>query len=139
MLKIGKCVVVEHRPIRREAISLRLPFPISVNAMFANSRTGRDATEQYRVWKREGGNMVVQAGRPHLSGPVEITMTFEDKPGRRDLDNLAKGVCDILVSMRVIDGDHSAIVRKLTLAWGTEKGALIRIVPALQAVTERAA
>lgn len=130
MLKIGKCVVVEHRPIRREAVTIRLPMPPSVNNLYATVGRARIPTERYKIWKNDAGNTIVQIGRPHISGPVEISMTFEEPNRLSDLDNRAKAPLDLLVSMRVIDGDHSAIVRKLTLAWGSEKGALIRIIPA---------
>lgn len=129
MLKIGKCVVVEHRQIRREAVTLRLPMPPSVNNLYATVAHGRIPTERYKQWRAAAGNAVVQAHYPHISGPVEISITFEEPARLSDIDNRAKATLDLLVSMRVIDGDDSRILRKLTLAWGTEKGALIRIVP----------
>src|SRR4051812_35159878 len=94
-----KNVIVEKRAIRREPVTLRLPYPMSVNNLFFNTKTGRVPTDKYKAWRAAAGNMIVQAGRPHVSGPVEIAMTFQDKGGNRDLDNLVKSICDICVEM----------------------------------------
>lgn len=130
MTKIGKCLVVEHRAIKREPVTLRLPMPPSVNNLFASVKHLRIPTERYKNWRAEASNAVVQQGRPHVSGSVEVSITFDDCGTRMDLDNGVKATLDLLASMRVIDGDHKSIVRKLILAWGENKGALIRIVPA---------
>lgn len=125
-----KNVIVGHRPIRREAVTIRLPMPPSVNHLFANAPgRGRIPTAHYVAWQIDAGKAVIQAGRPRVNGAVEISITLDDTGTRMDLDNGAKATLDLLVSMRVIDGDKKSIVRKLILAWGTEKGAIIRIIP----------
>lgn len=132
-------VVVEHRPIRREPITLRLPFPPSVNQLFFNVGRSRARTKLYDDWIKEASYAVRFAGSPRLNGPVEIALTFHDKPGRRDLGNLEKATTDLLVTMRVIDADDSKIVRKITLQWGGDGGVLVAIAPTDKAVAEKVA
>lgn len=125
-------VIAEHRPLRREPVTLRLPFPPSVNNLFFNVGRSRARTKLYDDWIREASFAIRFAGSPRVNGPVEITMTFLEKSGRHDLDNLPKAVLDCLVSMRVIDADDSKIVRKITLQWGGDSGVTVEIAPADQ-------
>jgi len=114
-----------------DSITLDLPFPPSVNNLFANGASGRYPTQQYRDWQTNAG-WKIQADRPgRCPGPVKITMVFEEKGGRRDLDNLAKAPIDILVKHSVIDGDHRSVVREIHSSWSTKvQGVRITIAPA---------
>ncbi len=123
-------IVTESRPIRREPIRLHLPFPPSTNHLFINvPGKGRVPSPGYRIWKSLVDSTILLLRRPRLNGCVEITLTVEERKGRRDLDNCAKAIVDSLVRMGVIDSDDSKTVRKITLQWGGS-GVTVEIVGA---------
>jgi Holliday junction resolvase RusA-like endonuclease len=125
----SRVIPVEHRAIPREPVIVRLPYPPSVNNLFCNiPGGGRAVTERYKMW-REMAARAVSPARARISGPVEIAMTFEKKPGRHDLDNLPKAVLDLLSYHRVIDDDDAKTLKKLTLQWGAVSGVEVEIVP----------
>jgi len=100
-----------------DSIVLDLPFPPSVNNLFANGAKGRYPTQQYRDWQTSAG-WKIQADKPgRFPGPVKIILLFEEKHGRRDLDNLSKAPLDLLVKHNVIDGDHRTVVREINSSW----------------------
>lgn len=101
---------------------LTLPFPISVNAMFADGKTRRFKSQRYADWIAEAGYSL-RAQRPKtILGPV--TLLYEVQEGkdgrRRDLGNLEKGVTDLLVDHGVIEADHDRIVREIRLIWNKD-------------------
>jgi crossover junction endodeoxyribonuclease RusA len=96
-----------------------LPFPISVNAMFADGKTRRHKSQRYADWIAEAG-YALKSQRPRpVTGPV--TLLYEVQEGkdgrRRDLGNLEKGVTDLLVDHGVIEADHDRVVREIRLIW----------------------
>ena len=109
-------------------ITVALPFPPSTNNLFENARGGGHiATKRYREW-REAAHAEILRQRPRLAiGPVEVTITLEERPGRHDADNLIKAVLDCLVEKGIIGGDHSAILRRVTAQWGKTQGARVEI------------
>ncbi len=115
----------------REAITLNLPYPPSVNNLFFNvPGRGRVPSTEYRAWQASADNTIRQMNKPRINGPVEITMTFQEKDRRRrDIDNLSKAPLDALVRMRVIDADDSSVLRRLTLEWGEVSGVKVDIRP----------
>ena len=88
-------------------ISMTLPYPISVNAMYANvPGKGRVKTERYKTWLNSAG-WSLRAARPErVSGPykLEIVLHVADAR-RRDLDNTVKPVLDLLVTHGLVDDD----------------------------------
>lgn len=114
-----------------ESVTVDLPFPPSVNNLFANGSRGRFTTQQYKDWQTNAG-WKIQSDRPHrVPGPVKVTLTYEEKHGRRDLDNLLKPVLDLLVKHRLIDGDHRTIVREIAASWSAKvHGVRVTISPA---------
>lgn len=106
-----------------------LPMPPSVNNLFANvPGRGRVKSDRYRIWKQAAGWEVqgqIKAAR--IGGPVEITYTLEDGGSKADLGNHEKALTDLLVDLRVIDGDGPQIVRAIKLQWGAVTGACVRI------------
>lgn len=93
-------------------ISLELPTPPSVNAMFANSKNGsgkgRFPTRAYKRWLAEADTrFLVQKwrvlGKIPVSGPCEISIRLP-KGTRGDVSNRIKACEDYLVS-RGITGD----------------------------------
>lgn len=113
-----------------DSVTLDLPFPPSVNNLFANGSRGRFPTQQYRDWQSAAGWKLLADRPSRIPGPVRITFQFEEKAGRRDLDNLQKAPLDLLVKHNVIDGDHRSVVRELHASWSsTVQGVRITIEP----------
>jgi Holliday junction resolvase RusA-like endonuclease len=109
-------------------IRLRLPFPPSTNHLFENTPGGGNIpTKRYRAW-REAARAEILRQRPRLAaGPVEVTITLEERPSRPDAENLIKAVLDCLVANGIIAGDRSAILRRVTAQWGKVQGASVEI------------
>lgn len=96
------------------SISFDLPMPPSVNALYANVRgVGRVKTSAYRKWITEAQWMLVaQRNRPgkftQFQGDVAVSVqAYRDK--RRDLDNILKGICDLLQSTGTIANDNRIV------------------------------
>lgn len=90
-----------------DPVVLHLPFPPSVNNLFANGAKGRFPTPRYKAWREEAA-LRLHAQRPRpIKGRYVVTMRFE-RPDRRarDADNLSKAPMDLLVSTGVIEADH---------------------------------
>jgi Holliday junction resolvase RusA-like endonuclease len=109
-------------------ITVAVPFPPSVNNLFENSPSGgRKQTKLYRDW-REAARREIQCQRPRIAvGPVEVTITLQERPGRSEADNRIKAVLDLLVETGIIAGDHSGILRRVTAQWGTADHTWIEI------------
>lgn len=123
-------VKVVRRPVTGTTIVLHLPFPPSLNNLFDNvPRLGRVSTSEYKAWKKAAEVELLMQLPRIATGPVEIEMTFQEKPGRRDIDNLPKAVLDLLVAQGVIGGDHNKIVRRLIAQWGDVAGVEVVIRP----------
>jgi crossover junction endodeoxyribonuclease RusA len=136
-LRFSLDVPVEKRSIHRSDITIDLEFPPSVNNLFVNGSKGRFTSPAYKDWQTRAGWEII-ANRPgRVPGPVKVSFIFEDKAGRRDLDNLQKAPLDLLVKHKVIDGDHRSIVREINAKWGGVKG--VRIIIQSLSQVERAA
>lgn len=111
---------------------LTLPFPVSVNAMFADGKTRRHKSQRYADWVQEAG-WVLKSQRPApVRGPVRLMYEVQDgKDGRRrDIGNLEKGCTDLLVEHGIIEADHDLIVRELSMVWNpTVQGVRVTIEP----------
>ena len=96
-----------------------LPFPPSVNAIWRSVKGRNIKSKPYRDWEQEAGTELMCQRPEKHEGPVHVTMTFglPDKR-RRDIDNLAKPVNDLLVTHQVIQRDDAAFLKKLTLQIG---------------------
>lgn len=134
-MKFSLDVPVERRAVKdKEAVTIDLPFPPSVNAMFANNfgeGRGRYPTKQYKEWQTEAAWRILSQRPGRVPGKVKITLEYEEKGGRRDLDNLIKSVLDALVKHKVIDGDHRSVLREISAKWSGEvRGVRITIAQA---------
>jgi len=124
-------------------VTLTLPFPVSLNNAFAQSRrwsrlqgkqvTQRHKSSRYRQWCTESDTTIMAARVPRIKGPVRIAITLHapDKR-RRDADNRIKGVLDSLVRMEVIEADDNRIVRMVESCWGENRKpakAIVTITP----------
>ena len=98
-------------------IRIALPFPISLNAAYANggNRRGRHKTDRYKAWEQHAGLCIKDSHRVALGAyHISIALRAPDKRVR-DIANLEKVVSDILVKHGVIKDD--SYCRKLTMMW----------------------
>ena len=97
-------------------IRYALPYPPSVNNLFANGKSGRYRTDAYARWAEQAGFSIMEQGRQKLRGPVSLSIALV-KPDRRrrDLSNTIKAVEDLLVSMAVIEDD--SLVQRISIQW----------------------
>lgn len=98
---------------------IHLPFPPSVNQIWRAVRGRNIKSKPYRDWEVNAGTELLCQNPQKHEGPVNITMTFglPDKR-RRDIDNLAKPVNDLLVRHQIIQRDDVHFLRSLTLKVG---------------------
>lgn len=109
-------------------VSIVLPYPISVNAMYRNVRgKGRVKTKKYIAWQMLAYNACI-GHTERISGKVFIHISIKRPDKRkRDIDNLAKGILDYLTSRDFIDDDRN--VEKLIIEWVYDgpEGATVQI------------
>jgi crossover junction endodeoxyribonuclease RusA len=98
-------------------ISYRLPYPPTVNTLFANAKHGgRFKTEDYKKWQKAAGEQILAQGRKRVRGPVSLSIYVVKPDGRRrDVSNLIKAVEDILVEMQIIEDD--CLVQRIAIEW----------------------
>lgn len=103
-------------------ITLTLPFPPSVNNLFINAGRKRIRSPGYRAWADEAGYQLNTQHPRTIKGPVTLRYEFQEGQDnrRRDIDNLAKPVNDLLVTHGVIEADDNRIVRAIDLRWSRE-------------------
>ena len=110
-----------------------MPFPPSVNGLFANvPGRGRVRSDRYRQWANAAGWELKSQKPKKVRGPVSIAIYVEEKRDRkRDIDNLAKGPIDLIVTHKLIDGDDARTIRSVSLHWASGiTGCRVAIAPA---------
>ena len=118
-------------------ISITLPFPPSVNGLYANvAGKGRVKSKRYLTWCVCAGTEIMRwrAGQNRrgqktaVKGPVAIEIVLQKKDNRkRDLDNHAKALLDHLVEHQIIDDDRNVVDLRLTWATNGEIGATVYV------------
>lgn len=110
-----------------------LPWPPSANRIWRNvPGKGTLKSREYRLWiaSAMGSIAAVAVSRPCMvKGPFHVTI-LADRPDRRrrDLDNLAKPILDVLTASAIIEDDHLAAT--ISLAWSDlppAKPGLVRV------------
>lgn len=99
-------------------IRLHLPFPVSVNALYANSGKGRGRhkTLRYQRWILEASIAVKDSMRQGI-GPYSISICLQAPDKRaRDIGNLEKGISDFLVMHGIVKDD--SFCQRLLMTWG---------------------
>lgn len=88
-------------------IHLSLPYPVSVNAMYANAPgRGRVKTERYKTWLNAAGWNVKLAKPSPLKGAYTLEITlFQSQKRKRDIDNVVKPISDLLVEHQLVEDD----------------------------------
>lgn len=90
---------------------LLLPYPPSVNELFANNRAtgGRFKTRKYKAWIHEAGWMIQTQKHHHHHHKCKVRFTLlvrkPDDNRKRDAGNLCKAVEDLLVRHQIIVDD----------------------------------
>lgn len=111
-------------------ITLDLPFPVSVNALYCNKPgRGRVKSQRYREWSNVAG-WQLRAQRPgQIRGRYCLSILLEKRDARRrDIGNLEKCVSDLLVEHGIIEDD--ALAASIFLAWADVDGCQVIIRPA---------
>ena len=113
-------------------IRIVLPFPVSVNAAFANggNKRGRHKTPAYKAWEQLAALGIKDSHRVNLEAyHIYIALKAPDKR-RRDIGNLEKCLSDLLVAHGVVKDD--SYCRKLTMAWvdNMDEACVVLIHPA---------
>lgn len=106
-------------------LTIDLPFPISVNAIWRNSKGRTHISERYRTWKRAADNVLWlrrdrKSDDPRLvpvkGNFVAIITLDESKRGNKDCDNHSKVILDWLERSQLIDND--SLCDLCLIAWG---------------------
>jgi len=97
-------------------VRYELPFPPSVNNLFATVGKNRIRSARYKAWAKEAGQLIQVQGRKRVPGSVALAVDLV-KPDRRrrDLSNTIKAIEDLLVEMQVIEDD--SLVHALSVQW----------------------
>jgi hypothetical protein len=114
-------VPVEKRSLKaRDAIRLELEFPPAV-----------EAREALADWRARSASVLASLKPGRVPGPVRLTLTYEERAGRRDLDHLIRPLVDLCVHHSLIDSDHRATLREVRAGWGLGmRGVRLTIEPA---------
>lgn len=97
-------------------VILAIPYPPSANRLWRNVGGKTLKSAEYRAWMDRAG-WEVRSQRPRgIVGRyvLTVTATAPDKR-RRDIDNLAKPISDLLVQSGVVGDDCQA--KRVTLEW----------------------
>ncbi len=89
-------------------IELRLPVPVSVNAMYRNvAKVGRVKTGKYTNWLKEADKWLLtqKRGLKPFEGPCAVELRVPAKC-RADVSNLIKCAEDFLVSRLITPDDR---------------------------------
>jgi len=81
-------------------------------------------------WRRIASDAILSSRVRPFAGPVEVSLTFRDGRRRREIGELPNACLQLLVGTRLIASADSAVLRRLTLAWGQVEGVWIEIHPA---------
>ena len=100
-------------------ITLTLPFPPSINALYRTVKGRSILSAAYRAWKAEAGAELIQQRPKKHTGPVSVEVALCPPDKRlRDIDNAGfKAVLDLLVTHQIIEADDSTIVRSIRASW----------------------
>lgn len=111
-------------------MEIRLPFPPSVNDMYANNSgggRGRTPSRQYEQWKCSAG-WELKAQKPQRFEPRAIVFIDLDDSRKGDADNRAKPVLDLLVEYGVLAGDSKKHVKRVSIGWERVTGCRVKLL-----------
>lgn len=102
-------------------ICLRLPFPVSVNAMYRSNRGKVHKSAVYMRWIGAANSAYLmqkrEAGSP-IKGPFSAAIALDrNRKGRSDLDNFVKSILDRAQAFGLIENDKLA--EEISVRWET--------------------
>lgn len=112
-----------------------LPFPPSANNLFVNNRKtgGRFVAPRYTSWRQEAGWSLKAQNPQKTTGKVHVSIiAIKPDKAKRDIDNIAKAINDLLVEHGVIEDD--SLIEKQVAAWSSSNlaGVSVTVVGALK-------
>lgn len=110
-------------------IKLTLPFPISMNALYAG-KGRRFKSKRYQKWEIAATNALRYQSWNSFppNTPLQAIYRFGRPDKRvRDLCNLEKAISDLIVHAGIIDDD--SMIYRMTMEWANIFGAEIEITP----------
>lgn len=121
------------------AVSIDLPFPPSMNALWKKGRTGMYRSPRYMSWIRDAGCQLELQKPGCIAGNYVIAVQLERKDNRRrDADNFLKAVSDLLVMHGVLTDD--ALAEAVMAMWSpTVKGCRVVVTAVNPLAKKRAA
>lgn len=100
-------------------VTITLPFPPSINALYRAVGGRSILSEKYRKWKSEAGLTLISQRPRKMPGKVAVSVELcaPDKR-RRDADNAGtKALLDLLVSHQIIEADDSRFLKEIKVVW----------------------
>lgn len=99
-----------------QSVTLDLPYPPSANRLWGIAQGRMIKTAEYAAWLTEAGYHVATQKPGRIRGPYAMRITAGRPDNRkRDLDNLAKPIGDLLQASRVIENDCDC--QRLSMEW----------------------
>lgn len=89
-------------------VTLKLPWPVSVNAYWGHSRFGVYVTSKGKAYKENVFASVMEAGAPRMPKGARLSVTIEaygPNQTKYDIDNLQKALFDSLTAAFVWEDD----------------------------------
>lgn len=106
-----------------DLVRLLLPVPVSVNAIYSpRAGGGLRLSDAYSAWISEAGWRLNIQRPGRVSGNYQLVMRVPEE-SRADIDNLAKGMSDLLQLHGVVSNDRLA--SRIVLEWQAEQPAVI--------------
>jgi hypothetical protein len=114
-------VPVEKRSLKtaRDAIRLELEFPPPM-----------ESREAQADWQSRSAAVLASLKPGRVPGPVKLTLLYEERAGRRDLEQLIRPVVALCVRHALIDSDHRGTLREVHAGWAAVRGLRVVIEPA---------
>ena len=105
--------------IRRQSVAPRPP------AVFDLPLPGDDETDG--VWREAARCTLLNSRVRPFVGPVEVSLAFRAGRRTRMIGDLPNACLQLLIATRLIAGADSAVLKRLTLAWGGTQGVRVEI------------
>lgn len=103
-------------------LTFKLPYPPSVNHYWGIRGKKRFVAPTGTKFHLAARAFIMNQRVPMFKGRVALCMIAYPPDGhRRDADNLLKATIDTLVFSRVIQGDDSRFVRKVSIEWAEKR------------------
>ena len=113
-------VPVEKRSLKpKDAIRLDLEFPPPM-----------ESKEAQADWQARSAQLLASLKPGRVPGPVKLTLLYEERAGRRDLENLIRPVVALCLRHALIDSDHRGVLREVHAGWAAVRGLRVVIEPA---------